>query len=93
MLSFSFLYVVRENVRPRSLQELRNIINGRAVAQTVNRRLSTAAPGFKPGSGYVGFVVDKAAMEHVLSENLDFQCKLFHRLFHTHYRQSSGAGK
>jgi hypothetical protein len=30
----------------------------RVVAQAVSRRLTTAGPGFEPGSGEVGFVVD-----------------------------------
>jgi hypothetical protein len=42
MLSFSFLWAVGENLRPWLLQVLCNNLDGRAVAQTVSCRLSTA---------------------------------------------------
>jgi hypothetical protein len=40
-------------------------------------------PGFAPGSGQVGFVVDKVALGQVFSENLGFPCQSsFHQLLH-----------
>jgi hypothetical protein len=38
---------------------------GRAIAQPVSRWLPTVAAGFEPGSGRVGFVVEKVALEQV----------------------------
>jgi hypothetical protein len=36
-------------------------------------------PGFEPGSGHVGFVVDKVALRQVFSEYFGFPCQsLFH---------------
>jgi hypothetical protein len=40
---------------------------GRTVAQAVSRLLPTAGPVFEPGSGHMGFVVDKAALGQVFS--------------------------
>jgi hypothetical protein len=42
-------------------------------------------PAFEPGSGHVGFVVDKAAQRHFFSEYLRFPCQAFHRLLYTHH--------
>jgi hypothetical protein len=43
-------------------------IFGRSVAQAVSRWLPTARrPGFDPGSGQVGFVVDRVALGQVFS--------------------------
>jgi hypothetical protein len=40
-------------------------------------------PGFEPGSGQVGFVVDKVAVEQVFSEYVGFPCQSsFHRILH-----------
>jgi hypothetical protein len=43
-------------------------------------------PGFDPGSGQVGFVVDKAALGQVFSEYFGFPCQSsFHRIIlHPH---------
>jgi hypothetical protein len=50
-------------------------------------------PGFDPGSGQVGFVMDKVALGQVFSEYLVFSCQSsFHQLLHNHSRLSSGAG-
>jgi hypothetical protein len=66
---------------------------GRAIAQAVSSWLPTAGAGFDPGSGQVGFVVDKVALGQVFSEYLDFPCQSsFHQLFHNHPHLSSGAG-
>jgi hypothetical protein len=62
------------------------------------RRLVTGfaqrRPGFEPGLGHVGFVVDKVALEQVFSEPFSFPCQFaFHRLLHNHHHHlSSGAG-
>jgi hypothetical protein len=49
-------------------------------------------PGFEPGSGHVGFVVDKVALGQVFSEYFGFPCQsLFHKLLHNHPHLSSGA--
>jgi hypothetical protein len=50
-------------------------------------------PGFEPGSGHVGFVVDKVALGQVFSEYFGFPGKSsFHQLLHNHHHLSSGAG-
>jgi hypothetical protein len=50
-------------------------------------------PGFHPGSGQVGFVVDKVAQGQVISEYFAFPCQSsFHQLLHNHPHLSSGAG-
>jgi hypothetical protein len=55
------------------------IILGRAIAQAVSSWLPRRRPGFDPGSGQVGFVVDKVVLEQVLSEHFGFSCLLsFH---------------
>jgi hypothetical protein len=41
---------------------------GRAIAQAVSRRFSTAAARFEPESGHVRFVVGKVALGQVFSE-------------------------
>jgi hypothetical protein len=46
---------------------------GRAVAQAVSRW----RPGFEPGSGHVGFVVDKVALGQVFSEYFGFPMPIF----------------
>jgi hypothetical protein len=39
--------------------------------------------GFEPGSGRVGFLVDKLELGHVSSEYFGFPCQVsFHQLFH-----------
>jgi hypothetical protein len=48
------------------------VLTGRAIAQAVSRLLSTGRPGFEPGSGNVGFVVDEVALGQVFSEYFDF---------------------
>jgi hypothetical protein len=47
--------------------------------------LFTRRPGFDPGSGQVGFVVDKVALCQVFSEYFGFPCQpSFHQLLHNH---------
>jgi hypothetical protein len=42
-------------------------------------------PGLKPGSGQVGFVVDKVALGQVSSEYFGFPClSSFHQILHHH---------
>jgi hypothetical protein len=57
---------------------------GRAVAQAVSRR---------PALGHMGFVVDKATLGQVLSEDFGFPCHSFHRLLHAHNHPSTGGGR
>jgi hypothetical protein len=65
----------------------------RAIAQAVNRRLPTAAPGYEPGPGHVGFVEEKVAQEQVFCEYFGFPCQFsINRLLHIHHHLSSGAG-
>jgi hypothetical protein len=60
---------------------------GRAIAQAVSRWLPTAAARFKPGSGLVGFVLDKVALGQVFSQYFDFLCQSsFHQILHDHNR-------
>jgi hypothetical protein len=54
---------------------------------------ATRRPGFKLGSGRMGFVVDKVALGRNFSEYFSFSWQfLFHRLLHTHHHLSAGAG-
>jgi hypothetical protein len=54
--------------------------------------LSRVVAGFEPGSGYVGFVVDKLALGQI-SEYFGFSCQFAcHTLLHNHHRRISGAG-
>jgi hypothetical protein len=63
---------------------------GRAVVQA---GFPPRLPGFEPGSGHVGFVVDKTALGKIFLEYFGFFYQAFHRLFHTHHHSSSsGAG-
>jgi hypothetical protein len=48
---------------------------GRAVAQAVSSRLSTAEGRLRARSGNVRFVVDKAARGEVFSEYFCFSCQ------------------
>jgi hypothetical protein len=54
-------------------------------------------PELEPGSGHVGFVVDKEALGQVFSDYFRFPYQLFHRQPHTkhnhhHNHLSAGAG-
>jgi hypothetical protein len=50
-------------------------------------------PGFDPGSGQLGFVVDKVALGKVFYEYFGFPCQSsFHQLIHNHPHLSPGAG-
>jgi hypothetical protein len=41
--------------------------------------------GFDPGSGHMGFVVDKVAPEQVFPENFGFPCQSsFHQILYHH---------
>jgi hypothetical protein len=58
---------------------------GRSIAQAVSRWRPAAAAGFKPGSGQVGFVVDKVALGRVFSEYFGFPCQSsFHQILYHH---------
>jgi hypothetical protein len=53
---------------------------GRAIAQAVSRW-----PRVEPGSGQVGFVMDKVALGQVFSEYFGFPCQSsFHQILHHH---------
>jgi hypothetical protein len=63
----------------------------------VNLSVLNYAPPWRsrlePGSGHVGFVVDKVALGQVISEYFGFPCQFsFHRMLHIHHHLSSGAG-
>jgi hypothetical protein len=45
-------------------------------------------PGFEPGSGHVGFAVNKMALGQVFSEYFGFTCQSIHQLIHTHHPSS-----
>jgi hypothetical protein len=47
---------------------------GRAIAQAVIAGFPPRRLGFKPGSGHVGFVVDKVALGQVFSKYFGFPC-------------------
>jgi hypothetical protein len=48
---------------------------------------------FEPGSGYVGFVVDKLMLGQIFTEYFGLSCESsFHQLLHNHHHLSSGAG-
>jgi hypothetical protein len=68
-----------------AILKLAQTSNGRASAQAVSLWLPTAVPsGFNPMSGHVGFVVDKVALGHDLSEYFGFACQFsFHRMIRT----------
>jgi hypothetical protein len=56
------------------------------------KRLVAGFPPRRPGSGHVGFVVDKVALVKVFSEYFGFPCQFsFHQLLHNHHQLSSGA--
>jgi hypothetical protein len=65
---------------------------GRAVDQAVNRWSLQRWSGFETGSGHVGFVVDKEALEQDFSEYFSSPCQASHRLLHTRNHPSSGVG-
>jgi hypothetical protein len=74
--------LIRHVSRRKAMPYLR-----RLVAKFPPRR-----PGFEPGSGYMGFVVDKVAPGQVFSEYFGFPCQFaFHLFLHNHHL-SSGAG-
>jgi hypothetical protein len=66
----------------KAVPELRRLVSGFPQRQ----------PGLEPGSGHVGFVVDKVALGQVFSEYFGFPCRSsVHQLLHKHHL-SSGAG-
>jgi hypothetical protein len=53
----------------------------------------TRRPVFEPRWGHVGFMVDKEALGHVVSQYFCFPCKyLFHQMLHIHLSFRNGAG-
>jgi hypothetical protein len=60
------------------------------IKEAENIPTARGGPGFEPGSGHVGFVVDKVALEQVFSEYFGFPCQSsFHQLLHNHPHLSS----
>jgi hypothetical protein len=51
--------------------------------RTLVRAVSRRRPGFEPGLGQVGLVVDKAALGADSSDYFGFPCQTFHWLFHS----------
>jgi hypothetical protein len=58
------------NANTKAMQELQDLKSGQAK--------------MIPGSGQVGFVVDKVAPGQVFSEYFGFPCHSFHRILHPH---------
>jgi hypothetical protein len=56
------------SVSPANIHATKISILTLTRAGTVGQKRSTRRPGFAPGSGQVGFVVDKVALEQVFSE-------------------------
>jgi hypothetical protein len=55
-----------------------------SVSQTQDRAIAQAVSRWLPGSGEVGFVVDKVALGQVSSEYFGFPCHSFHQILHPH---------
>jgi hypothetical protein len=47
---------------------------------------------FGPGLGYMGFVVDKAALGQVSCKHFSYPCHSLHWLLHNHHQPLSGDG-
>jgi hypothetical protein len=61
------------------------VCEGRAIAQAVSHRVSTAAARVRARSGHVGFVVDKVALGQVFSEYFGFPCQSsFYQILYPH---------
>jgi hypothetical protein len=68
------------NCEDWKLQQMKEDLLSRLTAGFPPRR-----PGFAPGSGEVGFVVDKVALGQVFSEYFGFPCQsLFYQFLHHH---------
>jgi hypothetical protein len=81
-------HLIHEPVLVEHLHLLQTLQLKRLVAGFPPRR-----PGFHPGSGQVGFVVNKVAQGQVFSEYFGFPCQSsFHQLLRNHPHLSSGAG-
>jgi hypothetical protein len=59
-------------------------LNGRCMAVTLVAGFPPRRPGFEPGSGHVGFVIDKAVLGQIFPGYSGFLCQSFHRLLHTY---------
>jgi hypothetical protein len=74
---------LRTNWHRQAVPRLRRLVAG----------FTPRRPGFEPGSGHVGFMVDKVALGQVFSENFGFPCQFAsHRLLHNHHPLSSRVG-
>jgi hypothetical protein len=59
-----------------------SMMEGHAIAQAVSH---WRRPRFEPGSGHVGFVVEKVALGQVFSQYFGFPCQFsFRQLLHNH---------
>jgi hypothetical protein len=57
-----------------------------SLASKTSHGFSPRRPEFEPGSGRVGFVVNKVALGQVSSKYFTFPCQFaFHRLLHNHH--------
>jgi hypothetical protein len=51
------------------------LMPGRVIGQAVSRWFNTARSRFEPGSGHVGFLMDKVELGQVFSEYFGFHCQ------------------
>jgi hypothetical protein len=71
--------------RVENIVNIKMIIEGRAIAKAVCRRLHSTAAPVRDLSGHVGFVVHRMALGHVFSEYFGFPCQSsFHQILHPH---------
>jgi hypothetical protein len=60
-------------------------INSHLMAVQLVAGFPPRRPGFEPGSGQLGFVVDKVALAQFFSEYFGFPCQSsFHQILHHH---------
>jgi hypothetical protein len=63
------------NISDKASPQLKRLVSG----------FPPRRPRFKPGSGQVGFEVDKVALGQVFSEYFGFPCQFsFHQILHRH---------
>jgi hypothetical protein len=87
LIDFSVYLLRIRNLDPklvaqRAVPQLRRLLAGFPLRR----------PGFEPGSGHVGFVVDKVSLGQVFYKYFGFPCQSsFHQMLHNHHHLSSGA--
>jgi hypothetical protein len=67
----------RENLKSYTDNLLPTLHVGGVAGQAASRRFPTAAVAFDPDSSQMGFVVDRAALGQVFSDNFSFSCHSF----------------